>query len=165
MTLVAEILAIGDELIHGALLDTNSKYLAAELERIGCVVHRFSVTSDDPDHLRSAWSMRARAPMWWSRPVGSGRRSTIARATWSPNCSAGRCGSTPRAGTQIQDYLGKRRGRQVPESNKRQAMLPPGGRADPEPGRHGTWLRRHASAARASSQCPACRARCTCWRE
>ena len=54
MTLVAEILAIGDELVHGALLDTNSKWLAGELEAIGALVQRFTVVSDDPVEGRKA---------------------------------------------------------------------------------------------------------------
>ena len=50
----AEILAIGDELIHGALLDTNSKWLAGELEAVGVEVQRFTVVSDEPAELRAA---------------------------------------------------------------------------------------------------------------
>ena len=40
--MIAEIVAIGDELLHGGLLDTNSKYMAQELERLGAVVRRIS---------------------------------------------------------------------------------------------------------------------------
>jgi len=50
--MLGEVLAIGDELIHGALLDTNSKYLAGQLEALGVVVQRFTVVSDDPAQLR-----------------------------------------------------------------------------------------------------------------
>ncbi len=46
MRVVAETLAIGDELIHGALLDTNSKWLAGALERLGVVAQRFTVVGE-----------------------------------------------------------------------------------------------------------------------
>lgn len=125
MTVTAEILAIGDELVHGALLDTNSKWIAGELEAIGLVVHRLTVTSDDPATLRAAVAdATARAdvvvatgglgptlddrtrdvvadllggPLWFHEP------------SWQQLCA----------------WMGKR-GRTVPDSNRRQAMLPPG---------------------------------------
>jgi nicotinamide-nucleotide amidase len=50
---IAEVVAIGDELLHGGLLDSNSKYMAQELERLGAVVHRFTVVGDDPQRLRA----------------------------------------------------------------------------------------------------------------
>lgn len=51
--MIAEVVAIGDELLHGGLLDTNSKYMATELEQLGAVVRRFTVVGDDPDQLRA----------------------------------------------------------------------------------------------------------------
>ena len=51
--MIAEVVAIGDELLHGGLLDSNSKYMAQELERLGAVVHRFTVVGDDPQRLRA----------------------------------------------------------------------------------------------------------------
>ncbi|MEC8252598.1 MAG: competence/damage-inducible protein A [Planctomycetota bacterium] len=52
--MIAEIVAIGDELLHGGLLDTNSKYIAQEVERRGAVVGRITVVGDDPRQLRDA---------------------------------------------------------------------------------------------------------------
>ena len=52
--MIAEIVAIGDELLHGGALDTNSQYMARELESLGAVVQRFSVVGDDPAQLRAA---------------------------------------------------------------------------------------------------------------
>lgn len=132
MTLLAEILAIGDELIHGALLDTNSKYIAAELERLGCVVHRFSVTSDDPGQLRSALvDACGRADVVVATgglgPTLDDRtRDLVAEVLGGP------LWFHAESWQQIQAYL-HGRGRQVPESNKRQAMLPPGAVAIPNP--------------------------------
>lgn len=52
--MIAEIVAIGDELLHGGLLDTNSKHIAQEVERRGAVVGRITVVGDDPGQLRDA---------------------------------------------------------------------------------------------------------------
>lgn len=132
MTLVAEILAIGDELIHGALLDTNSKWLAGELERLGAVVHRFTVTSDDPDQLRAALADAcARADVVVATgglgPTLDDRtRDVVAEVLGGPLWF-----DAP-SWAQVHDYLHKR-GRQVPESNRRQAFFPPGAAPIPNP--------------------------------
>ena len=125
MTLVAEILAIGDELIHGALLDTNSKAIAGELERIGCVVHRFSVTSDDPAHLRAAIADACGRADVVVATGGLGPTLDDRTRDLVAEVLGGPLWFDPASWQQIQDYLGKR-GRTVPDSNKRQAMFPPG---------------------------------------
>lgn len=125
MTLVAEILAIGDELIHGALLDTNSKAIAGELERIGCVVHRFSVTSDDPSHLRAAIADACGRADVVVATGGLGPTLDDRTRDLVAEVLGGPLWFDPTSWQQIQDYLG-RRGRPVPDSNKRQAMFPPG---------------------------------------
>jgi nicotinamide-nucleotide amidase len=52
--LVAEVVSIGDELLHAGLIDTNSSYLADQLERVGLTVQRFTVVGDEPDQLQGA---------------------------------------------------------------------------------------------------------------
>ena len=52
--MIAEVVAIGDELLHGSLLDTNSKHIAAELEQAGAVCRRLTVVGDEPAALREA---------------------------------------------------------------------------------------------------------------
>jgi len=50
----AEILAIGDELVHGLGIDTNSAHIARELEVLGFEVRGFTVVSDEPEPLLGA---------------------------------------------------------------------------------------------------------------
>lgn len=50
----AELLAIGDELTHGSAIDTNSAWLARQIEALGLVVTRVTVTSDAPEPLTCA---------------------------------------------------------------------------------------------------------------
>ena len=125
MTLVAEILAIGDELVHGALLDTNSKWLAGELEAVGAVVQRFTVVSDDPEEGRKAIAEScARADVVVATgglgPTLDDRtRDVVAEVLGGP------LWFHEESWAQVQQVFHSR-GRPVPESNRRQAMLPPG---------------------------------------
>jgi nicotinamide-nucleotide amidase len=131
-SLVAEILAIGDELIHGALLDTNSKWIAGELERVGVVVRRFVVTSDDPAELRAVLADScARADVVVATgglgPTLDDRtRDVVAEVLGGP------LQFDEASWQQIQDWLQSRR-RPVPASNRRQAMFPPGATPIPNP--------------------------------
>jgi nicotinamide-nucleotide amidase len=132
MTLLGEVLAIGDELIHGAMLDTNSKHVAAELERVGVVVQRFTVTSDDPGSLRAGLAdacVRADVVVLTGGlgPTLDDRTRDVAA-----ELLGGPMQFDADSWAQIQGWLGSR-GRPVPDSNRRQAMLPPGARALPNP--------------------------------
>jgi len=49
----AEILATGDEIRSGALVDTNSAYIAEKLEQTGVAVQRHICAGDDPDVLEA----------------------------------------------------------------------------------------------------------------
>ena len=49
----AEILATGDEIRSGALVDSNSAYIARELEETGVEVVRHSSVGDDPQSIVS----------------------------------------------------------------------------------------------------------------
>ena len=53
---VAEVLAIGDELVFGSALDTNSKWLGRRLENAGFDVTQFTVVNDRPADLLRAFS-------------------------------------------------------------------------------------------------------------
>src|SRR5210317_2341736 len=51
--MIAEILATGDEIRTGALVDSNSAYIARRLEEAGIEVVRHSGVGDDPEALVS----------------------------------------------------------------------------------------------------------------
>ncbi len=50
----AEIITIGDEILIGQIVDTNSAYLASELHKIGVSVYQISSVQDDRQHILTA---------------------------------------------------------------------------------------------------------------
>jgi nicotinamide-nucleotide amidase len=119
-----EVLACGDELLHGGLLDTNSKYIAAELEAAGLPVHRFTVLGDEPEGLRQGIAEAcARSEVV---VLTGGLGPTLDDRT--RDVAAELCGGLQfhdDSWQQIQAFM-RARGRPVPDSNRRQAMFPKG---------------------------------------
>lgn len=52
--MLAEIITIGDEILIGQIVDTNSAYLAAELHKIGVSVFQISSIQDERGHILQA---------------------------------------------------------------------------------------------------------------
>jgi nicotinamide-nucleotide amidase len=52
--MLAEIITIGDEILIGQIVDTNSAWMAAELNNIGVRVKQISSVSDDRQHILTA---------------------------------------------------------------------------------------------------------------
>ena len=50
----AEIITIGDEILIGQILDTNSKWIASELNKIGVSVYQITSIQDDKKHILEA---------------------------------------------------------------------------------------------------------------
>lgn len=126
MTLHAQVIAIGDELVHGASLDTNSRYLAVELERLGLAVRRFTVVGDEPDHLRQAIEAAcAHADVVVATGGLGPTLDDRTRQVVADILGVELCFDEP-SWDHVREWLG-RRGRPVPDSNRRQAMLPAGG--------------------------------------
>ncbi len=53
----AHIITIGDEILIGQILDSNSKWLAELLNLSGIKVHQITSISDDPKHIKDALQM------------------------------------------------------------------------------------------------------------
>ena len=50
----AEIITIGDEILIGQIVDTNSAYISKELNKIGVSVFQITSTKDDKSHILEA---------------------------------------------------------------------------------------------------------------
>ncbi|MDM8516449.1 competence/damage-inducible protein A [Desulfobacterales bacterium HSG16] len=124
----SEILATGDEIRSGALIDSNSAYIAQHLERCGVTVLRHHCVGDELQILTEALidiAERARIAV-----VTGGLGPTIDDVT--TQAAADAVGKTTmldqKALDSIEDFF-KSRDRSMSSSNKKQAMLPEG--ADP----------------------------------
>ena len=50
----AEIITIGDEILIGQIVDTNSAFIAAELNKIGVSVYQITSIQDEKEHILTA---------------------------------------------------------------------------------------------------------------
>lgn len=57
--MLAEIITIGDEILIGQIVDTNSAFIAGQLNDIGIRIKQISSVSDDKDHILTALSEAA----------------------------------------------------------------------------------------------------------
>ena len=128
MTLVGEVVAIGDELLHGGLLDTNSKWLAGALERVGVTAQRFTVVGDEPGAGRDAIGEACRRADVVVLTGGLGPTLDDRTRDVVAELLGGELQFDEASWQEIRNWL-HGRGRPVPDSNRRQAMLPPGARA------------------------------------
>jgi len=131
----AEVIAIGDELVTGSRLDTNSQWLSAELAVLGIPV-TFHTTAADTlaAGLEAFRNAVGRADVVISTgglgPTADDlTRDVLAALVGAP------LELSPAALVAIEERFA-RRGVPCPESNRRQAMFPRGSRAIPNP--HGT---------------------------
>jgi hypothetical protein len=69
--MLAEIITIGDEILIGQIVDTNSAWMATELNKIGVRVKQISSISDDKEHILKALAEatnRAQYHFYYRRP-------------------------------------------------------------------------------------------------
>ena len=121
----AEILSIGDELIHGSNLDTNARWLAQLLERHGLAVERFTVVGDDPALLQRAMDEACRRADVVVATGGLGPTLDDRTRDVAAKLAGGPLWFDQASWQAILDYL-RARNRPIPDSNRRQAEFPPG---------------------------------------
>jgi nicotinamide-nucleotide amidase len=130
-----EILAIGDEITSGQLLDTNSQWLSQRLEELGVRVHYHATVGDELEPIADAFRQAIGRADVVLATGGLGptaddlTRDALARAADRPLVL------DPSSLEHIR-RLFARRGRPMPSQNEIQAMFPAGSRAIPNP--HGT---------------------------
>jgi len=131
----AEVLAIGDEVAGGQLLDTNSQWLSQRLEEIGIRVLYHATVGDELGPLAEVFREAARRSDVVIATGGLGptaddlTRHAMAEA-------AGRALVLDAGSLEHIRQLFARRGRIMAAQNERQALFPEGSRPIPNP--HGT---------------------------
>jgi nicotinamide-nucleotide amidase len=137
----AEIIAVGSELLTPDRLDTNSLFLTEELNKIGIEVLRKTVVGDNRDLLREAFrGALDRVPLIIASGGLGPTEDDLTRETL-----ADLLGRKLRRNDVILDYIkGRFRslGREMPEVNVRQAMVPEGAEIleNPRGTAPGLWL-------------------------
>ena len=58
--MLAEIITIGDEILIGQIVDTNSAFIAKELNKIGISVYQITSIQDDKAHILNAFNDAAK---------------------------------------------------------------------------------------------------------
>jgi len=119
----AEILATGDEIRSGALVDSNSAHIAERLEAIGIAVTRHTSVGDHMDTLVSTFMEIAGRADICVATGGLGPTSDDLTAEAAAKASGQPQVLDHRALSDIERFF-KERQRKMTDSNKKQAMLP-----------------------------------------
>jgi nicotinamide-nucleotide amidase len=127
-----EVLATGDELRSGALVDTNSAWLSQRLEESGLAVRRHICVGDALSDLTAALAeMSSRAEVVLVTG-GLGPTPDDLSAQAAATLLGTELKLYPEALEQVKAFF-RSIGRDMPESNRRQAMLPRGAEMLPNP--------------------------------
>ena len=120
--ILAEIITIGDELLIGQVIDTNSAWLGQKLNEIGIKVKQITTVSDDRDHLLKAFSeAQGRADLVLITGGLGPTKDDLTKKTLCEFFGVGLVFHSP--SFEIISELFKARGREITETNKLQAMV------------------------------------------
>jgi nicotinamide-nucleotide amidase len=150
----AIILSIGDELVLGQTVDTNSAWLSQQLARIGCAVAAHVTVADDQKEIERAILDASHRCDWLIISGGLGpteddlTRQALAAVLNEP------LELQQEWVDQLRTFF-KARGRMMPESNRIQAMIPRG--AKPIHNSAGTALGIDATLSRGAPDAGICR--------
>ncbi len=123
--MIAEVLATGEEIRSGAIVDSNSSFIAQRIEEIGVEVVRHSCVGDNMDHLcRLLQEVGTRADM--AIVTGGLGPTTDDLTAASAARAAGVKLVLDRKALEAIEILFKSRNRPMSDSNKKQALLPDG---------------------------------------
>ena len=140
----AEIITIGDEILYGQILDTNTQWISMELDKIGIsIVQKTSVGDNREDILRSFEEAESRAHIIL---VTGGLGPTNDDITKSCFCEYFACGEAMNEEALIAvTAFFEHRGRELTAVNRLQASLPTA--CKPIPNDNGTapgmWFERN----------------------
>lgn len=119
----AEIISIGDELLYGQILDTNSKWLSEEMDKIGIRVVRKTTIGDDRESMRQAFSAASQKVDIVLMTGGLGPTKDDLTKNVLADFFGSRLVLFPQALEDVK-RLFESRGRELSETNRAQAYLP-----------------------------------------
>jgi len=123
--MIAEILATGDEIRSGALVDSNSAYIAEKLEQAGVAVTRHTSVGDDLEVLVDVMTEIGQRADVAIVTGGLGPTTDDLTTEVAAKAAGVDCELDHKALQDIEAFF-KQRQRLFTESNKKQALLPKG---------------------------------------
>lgn len=121
----AEIISIGDELLIGQVINTNSSWMAKEFNQAGIHIHQVTTISDDKDHILSALAEASgRADLILITGGLGPTKDDITKSTLCEYFKTHLVFSDSIFG-DIKSLFGKR-GMQISDLNRKQAEIPAG---------------------------------------
>jgi len=125
MSIKAEILATGDEIRSGALIDSNSAHISQKLEETGIFVVRHSCVGDDPDILSAILREIGNRTDICVVTGGLGPTSDDLTSESAAKAAGVELVINKKALSSVENFF-KTRKRLFNPSNKKQALLPEG---------------------------------------
>lgn len=122
----AELLSVGTELLLGEILNTNVKYLSEELSVMGINVFYHTTVGDNPGRLEDAVKTAFSRADIVVATGGLGPTQDDITKEVIAECMGFELHFDSKAYESMAEFF-KKNGRPMPESNKKQAMLPKGG--------------------------------------
>ncbi len=117
------ILSIGDEILLGNIVNTNSQFLAEHLTALGFSVKRILSISDDPDQILEALDFAAGETDLVVSTGGLGPTSDDRTKAVIAQFFDDKLVEDPIVMQDVQEFLA-RRGRQMNQANREQALVP-----------------------------------------
>ncbi len=119
----AEIMAVGTELLLGDILNTNAQYLSRELASLGTEVYYQTVVGDNPERLLKAFSLAFERADMVITTGGLGPTDDDITKEIGGKYFELEMVENEDAIKNVMDYYN---GREMPESNKKQGLIPKG---------------------------------------
>lgn len=122
---VAELIAVGTELLLGSIANTDGQFLSQELSALGIAVYHHTVVGDNPGRLRAAVELaKSRADLIITTG-GLGPTCDDLTKTVLAECFGRKLRYNEEAAARMEAYL-RRAGREITPNNYQQAYLPEG---------------------------------------
>ena len=123
--MIAEIVAIGTELLMGQILDTDAQYLSRRLQSLGVSVYHHQTVGDNPQRMRDALALALSRSDVVITTGGLGPTQDDISKEIAAELTGREMVFDENSWQAIKGYF-DRMGRICPENNRRQAMFPAG---------------------------------------
>ena len=125
MSHVAELIAVGTELLLGSIANTDGQFISRELSRLGIAVYHHTVVGDNPARLRSAVELAKTRSDLIITTGGLGPTCDDLTKNVLSECFGKKLIYNEEAAARMEAYF-RRSGREITPNNYQQAWLPEG---------------------------------------